>query len=66
MDESQAITERSRGKHIMTLNKKLAQNLVGRFKGLTETATRGQLIVCISVAKQPETTSSPSIASLSV
>ena len=36
MDETQALKEMGRGKNIMTLNEKLAQNLVGRFKGLSE------------------------------
>lgn len=40
MDENQAVKEMGRGKNIMTLTEELAQNLVGRFKGLTEKATK--------------------------
>jgi len=40
MDESQALKEMGRGKNIMTLNERLVQNAVGRFKGLSEKATR--------------------------
>jgi len=40
MDETQAAKEMGRGKNIMTLNKELAQNLVGKFRGLSEEATK--------------------------
>jgi len=43
MDETQAVKEMGRGKNIMTLNKELAQNLVGRFKGLSKQATEEQI-----------------------
>jgi len=43
MDETQAVREMGRGKDIMTLNKELAQNVVGRFKGLSKEATGKQI-----------------------
>ena len=42
MNEEQALKEMHRGKHIMTLNRELAQKLVGRFEGLTGDAIKQQ------------------------
>lgn len=42
MDIDQAVKEMHRGKHIMTLNRELAQKLVGRFEGLTGDAIKQQ------------------------
>jgi len=40
MDETQAVKEMGRGKNIMTLTEKMAQNIVGRFQGLSKQATK--------------------------